>query len=69
MEFGLKWQCGEWPEFRRVELWKAKHWQSGIGKIRFGRNWDKVIKARGFRGEEFRGRRQKRWEVLWQNAP
>lgn len=56
-----------WPEFKRVELWEVNHWHSQVGKIRFGKNWDKRSKARGFRGEESGGERLERWEVLWQN--
>jgi len=69
MEFGWKLQWAAWPEFRRVELWEAKHWHSRIGKIRFGRNWDKRSKTRSFRGEEFGGGRLEGWEVLQQSGP
>lgn len=53
----------------RVEFWEAKHWQCGIRKIRFGRNWEKGSKAGGFREEESGGRRLEGWEVLQQNGP
>lgn len=52
-----------------MELREAKHWHSGVGEIRFGRNWNKRSKTKGFRGEEYVRGRLERWEVLRQNGP